>query len=226
MASIPKKTPTAGASTGRNSPGATSPSPAAGRRSGTGAAPSTPSNGIARARSVRTAANGSPVSSLRMAGAKKPVGASSELKNSTLADTTADADEDARMESSALMEDLKERLALSEQGLEEFKKQVEVLQSRLDEAIAEQGKLEDKLHEEEERVEGLEVEKRETVRQKREIEGIYEAERHASMKEREAMQGREEELQGIIERLKERGLQRDREEGRMSRTSMYFFVSL
>ena len=126
------------------------------------------------------------------------------------------------MESSALVDDLKERLQQAEQASEDYKKQVEVLQSRLDEAIQEQGKLEDKLHEEEERVEGLENEKRETVRQKREIETIYEAERAAAMKEREATQAREEELQSIIQRLKDSLSQKENrpggEEGRNSRS--------
>lgn len=214
MSTIPKKPSTPGQN-GRNSPanGATSPSPAAGRRSGTGAAPSTPSNGIARTRSTRTP-NGSPAHA--RAASKKVVGAS-DLKNSTSAE-----EEDARMESSAILLEMKERLETSEQASEEYKKQMQVLQSRLDEATKEQGKLEDKLHEEEERVEGLENEKRETVRQKREIETIYEAERAAAMKEREETVTREEELRGVIERLKDSLSQKDRgygfEEGRMSRT--------
>ncbi|KIW05524.1 uncharacterized protein PV09_03405 [Verruconis gallopava] len=217
MATAPKKTPTSGTS-GRNSPGntPTSPSPAP-RRTGTGAAPSTPSNGVARARSVRTA-NGTPVSARAMV--KKPAG-SSDLKNSTSA--VGSADEDARMESSALIDDLKDKLQRAEQAAEDYKKQVEVLQSRLDEAIQEQGKLEDRLHEEEERVEGLENERREVLRQKREIETIYETERAAAMKEREATQAREEELQSIIQRLKESLSQKDNksgtDDGRMPRAA-------
>lgn len=126
------------------------------------------------------------------------------------------------MESSALIDDLKDRLQQGEVASEEHKKQIEVLQSRLDEAIQEQGKLEDRLHEEEERVEGLENDKRETIRQKRELETIYEAERAAAMKEREITQVREEELQSIIQRLKESLSQRDSrpgtEDGRLPRT--------
>jgi chromosome segregation ATPase len=147
---------------------------------------------------------------------KKSVGAS-DLKNSINMTMTA-SEEDAHMESAALIEELKERVQRTEEASEEYKKQVEVLQSRLDEAVGEQGKLEDKLHEEEERIEGVENDKRELLRQKREIEGIYEAERVAAMKERESSQAREEEMQTVIQRLKESLSQR--EEGRLSRTGM------
>lgn len=73
----------------------------------------------------------------------------------------------------------------------------------MDEAHAEQSKLEERAHEEEEKVESLENEKKEVVRQHRELEGIYEAERVQAMKEKESTQAREEELQGTIQRLKE-----------------------
>jgi chromosome segregation ATPase len=128
------------------------------------------------------------------------------------------------MESSALIDDLKERLQQVEHASEDYKKQTEVLHSRLNEAIQEQGKLEDRLHEEEERVEGLENVKRENLRQKRELETIYEAERVAAMKERETTQIREEELQSIIQRLKESLSHKESrpgtEEGRLARTGM------
>lgn len=80
---------------------------------------------------------------------------------------------------------------------------MEVLNARLDEAHAEQSKLEERAHEEEEKVEVLENEKKEVVRQHRELEGIYEAERAQAMKEKEATQTRAEELQETIQRLKE-----------------------
>jgi hypothetical protein len=102
---------------------------------------------------------------------------------------------------------------------EQFQKQVQVLQSRLDEALQEQGKLEDRLHESEERLESLENEKRDALRQKREMEAIYEAERSSMTKEREEMSNREEEMQTIIQRLKDSLTQRSNtdEESRLSR---------
>ena len=102
---------------------------------------------------------------------------------------------------------------------EQFQKQAQVLQSRLDEALLEQGKLEDRLHESDEKLETLENEKRDALRQRREMESIYEAERSSMTKEREEMSNREEEMQTIIQRLKDSLSQRSNidEESRISR---------
>ena len=51
------------------------------------------------------------------------------------------------------------------------------------------------------------------MRQKREIETIYENERAATMKEKETTQVREEELQSIIQRLKDSLSQRESRPG-------------
>lgn len=86
------------------------------------------------------------------------------------------------------------------------------------------------MHEEEERVEILENEKRESVRQRRELEAIYEAERAAAMKEKEQAQAREDELQEVIQRLKDTLAERDREgtssgdERRNSKICMFFVI--
>ena len=101
------------------------------------------------------------------------------------------------------MQELKDRLQRAETDAEERQKQVDVLNARLDDALAEQAKLEERAHEEEEKVESLENMKRELTRQHRELEGIYEAEHTQAMKEKEETQTREEELQGTIQRLKE-----------------------
>jgi len=132
------------------------------------------------------------------------------------------AEEDARTESAANMETLKERLQRAEEASEGYRKQLEVMQSRVDDALKEQGTLEERLHEEEERMEGVENDKQEAVRQQRELERIYEAERAASMKEKEDMQTREEELLAIIQRLKDSLSRKDHrpgtdEEGRLAR---------
>lgn len=103
----------------------------------------------------------------------------------------------------ALIDDLKERLRKSETESEQFQKQSQVLQVRLDEALGEQGKFEDRLHESDEKLEALENGQREAQKQKREMEAIYEAERSSMMKDREEMANREEEMQVIIQRLKD-----------------------
>lgn len=142
----------------------------------------------------------------------------SNLSSSSAA---SDADDDARAETVALLDDLKERLQNAEAVSEQFQKQAQVLQSRLDESIQEQGKLEERVHENEERLETLDNEKRDALRLKREMEAIYEAERSSMTKDREEMSNREEEMQAIIQRLKDSLSQRSNvdEESRLSRRS-------
>lgn len=103
----------------------------------------------------------------------------------------------------AVIEELKVQLRESEQAAMEYQRQTQVLQSRLDEAIHEQAKLEERLHESEEKQEAFVGERRDALRQRREMESIYEAERAAMTKEREENTNREEEMQVIIQRLKE-----------------------
>lgn len=147
---------------------------------------------------------------------QRPGAGASNLSSSS---TTSDAEDDARAETVAVLDDLKERLRKTETISEQFQKQAQVLQSRLDDALHEQGKLEDRLHENEERLETLENDKRDALRQKREMESIYEAERSSMTKEREEMSNREEEMQIIIQRLKDSLNQRVNgdEETRISR---------
>jgi chromosome segregation ATPase len=147
---------------------------------------------------------------------QRPGAGASNLSSSSAA---SDVDDDARAETVALLDDLKNRLRNTESMSEQFQKQAQVLQSRLDEALQEQGKLEDRLHESEERLETLENEKRDALRQKREMEAIYEAERSSMTKGREDMSNREEEMQTIIQRLKDSlaGRSNTDEDSRLSR---------
>ncbi|KAF2687873.1 hypothetical protein K458DRAFT_171573 [Lentithecium fluviatile CBS 122367] len=196
-----------------------SPSPGASRRSST--TPSTNgTNSVTRTRSVRSGVNGTPASA--RAAVRKP-GASSSLSMSS--SQVDGPDDDARDEAAAYMADLKERLQKAETSAEERQKQIEVLHSRLDDALKEQLKLEERAHEEEEKVESLENEKREITRQQRELEAIYEAERAQAMKEKESTQAREDELQATIQRLKEtmatKNVANSDGEGDMSRTSSF-----
>ncbi|KAH8589412.1 hypothetical protein B0O99DRAFT_523208 [Bisporella sp. PMI_857] len=209
------KKPPVGTVGGRRPPSTDSPlSPVSRTSPSRSPAPSTaPANGVTRTRSLR---GGSPLSA--RAAMQRPGAGTSNLSNSSL---PSDADDDARAEAVALLDDLKERLHKAETISEQFEKQAQVLQLRLDEAISEQAKLEDKLHENEERLETLENEKRDALRQKREMESIYEAERSSMTKEREESANREEEMQTIIQRLKDSLSQRNNmdEESRISRRS-------
>ncbi|KAM9875552.1 hypothetical protein VD0002_g7782 [Verticillium dahliae] len=128
-------------------------------------------------------------------------------KDSPLNSAT-DADQDARAELVTQLEDLKERLSKAEISAEQYRKQAEVLQTRLDDALEASAKLEEKVHENEELAETLRNEKRDAARQMREMEAIYEAERSSMNKEKEDMANREEEMQMVIQRLKDSLAQR------------------
>jgi chromosome segregation ATPase len=136
-----------------------------------------------------------------------------------------DREEAIRAETVAIIDDLKERLALAESGSETNKRQADVLQSKLDDALKEQAKLEERVHESEEQIESLTNEKREASRQMREMETIYEAERSAMMKEKDEMGNREEEMQTVIQRLKDSLAQRNLDEDRPTRQCTFFFLS-
>ncbi|CAK7211423.1 hypothetical protein SBRCBS47491_001121 [Sporothrix bragantina] len=226
MSTATPKRPPAGS---RDSPNASSPSrqprastPSSGDRTGTGTA--TPGSGVARTRSVRS----STLVSARAAAARRE----SLLSNSTSAAgggsaspatngvANTEAEEAARAETLALLDDLKERLSKAEGSSEQFQRQNDVLQARLDEAIKEHSKLEERAHEYDEQTEALKNEKREMARQIQQMETIYEAERSAMTREKEDMSNREEEMQRVIQRLKDSLAQRNADdEGRPSRIS-------
>ncbi|KAF1916145.1 hypothetical protein BDU57DRAFT_556414 [Ampelomyces quisqualis] len=182
-----------------SSPAAANRTPARGSTPTRNSTPTTNgTGGVTSTRSVRSAANGAPISA--RAAVRKPAAPSHLSSGASQADTS---DEEAKEEQAAYLHELKERLQKAETEAEERQKVVQVLNARLDEALLEQAKLEERAHEEEEKVESLENVKREITRQHRELEGIYEAERAQAMKEKEETLTREEELQETIQRLKE-----------------------
>src|SRR5438105_1887418 len=148
MAAVVKKPPASGRETptgtpSRPTPRATTPSSAAARDAG-----------VTRTRSVRA---GTPVSARAAASQRRE----SLLGNSTAAGANGpsqadvERDEALRAETVALIDDLKDRLAKAEGASESYRRQTEVLQDKLDEAIKEQAKLEEKVHENEEQIESL-----------------------------------------------------------------------
>jgi chromosome segregation ATPase len=138
--------------------------------------------------------------------------------SSSLSIPTSEAEELVRAEAAAIVDDLKARLEKADAASEQYRKQTDVLQSRLDEALKEQAKLEERCHESEEQIEALRNEKRESARQMREMETIYEAEKSKILKEKEDMANKEEEMQTVINRLKDTINQRNAEDdGRSSR---------
>ncbi|KAH7026083.1 uncharacterized protein B0I36DRAFT_386421 [Microdochium trichocladiopsis] len=189
----------------------TSPSRQARSATPTSPAVSTPS----RTRSIRGA--GTP-------GAQRVARGASSM---SLSNATEMMDPEARAETVALIEDLKKRHQDADTTSEQYRKQAEVLQARLDEALKEHAQLEEKVHETEEQLEALRNEKREAARQMREMETIYEAEKSSILKEKEEMATREEEMQAVINRLKETLNQRNADdEYRPSRQSAHPSPSL
>lgn len=120
------------------------------------------------------------------------------------------SEEEARAQNAALIEDLKEQLQKAETASEQYRKQLGVLQMRLDETVNDHGKLEDHSHERESKIEALNGEIREHVRQIRDLEQSHEMERNAMLQEKEQQTSREEEMQATIQRLKDSMSQKDR----------------
>lgn len=153
--------------------------------------------GVKGTKSVRT---GTPVSA--KAAARKP----------SKDDGAPEVDE-VRAEMQSKLDEMQERLNQAEATAEEQEKAKAVLQVKLDEASKEQGILEENVQEHIERIEELEREKKESLRQQREMEHIYETERAATLKEKEATAAREEEMQASMQRMKESLAQREMRQG-------------
>lgn len=165
--------------------------------------PSASTNGVSRSPSLRGSA---PVSA--RAAARKP--GRSNLSTSSVPKVAPDpSEEEARAQNAALIEDLKQQLQKAETASEQYQKQLGVLQMRLDEAVSEQGKLEDQAHEKDGKIESLNGEVRDHVRQIRDLEQTHEQERNAMLQEKEQQASREEEMQATIQRLKESLSQKD-----------------
>lgn len=165
--------------------------------------PSAATNGLNRSPSLR---GSTPVSA--RAAARRPT--RSNLSMSNVPQVASDpSDEEARAQNAALIEELREQLQKAETASEQYQKQLGVLQMRLDEAVSEQGKLEDQAHERDTRIETLSSEVRDQARQIRDLEQNHEMERNAMLQEKEQQTSREEELQATIQRLKDSVAQKD-----------------
>ena len=121
----------------------------------------------------------------------------------------AGAEDDARAENAQLVAELKEQLGKAELASEQYQKQLEVLQLRLDEVLSDQTRLEEQNHRQETKVQVLQANAKEFARQKREMEQFHEAEKTLILKEREQQASIEEELQSVIRRLNETIRQRE-----------------
>ena len=136
--------------------------------------------------------------------------------NTTASDEASD--DDARAERISLMDELRSRVQKAETASEEYQRQLNLLQARLDESQQEQGKLEEQLHQSNLNIEELESDRALSARQKREMEELYETERTSMLKDRAEQKMREDELLSANQRLKENLAQREtRNNGEISR---------
>lgn len=191
---------------------------------GHGRSPSATTNGLSRSPSAR---GSTPVSA--RAAARKPARSNLSMSNVPKIASQQPSDEDARAQNAALIDELKEQLQKAETASEQYRKQLGVLQLRLDEAVNEQGKLEDQGHEKDSKLEALNTEIREHVRQIRDLEQNHEMERNAMLQEKEQQASREEEMQATIQRLKDSLSQKERinadnDRSNVSRSCMFPFV--
>ncbi|KAJ5374273.1 hypothetical protein N7517_006279 [Penicillium concentricum] len=189
-------------------PGSSSKSPTADPQSNNGST----TRGHARSPSATNGLNRSPSRGTTpvsaRAAARKP--GRSNLSMSNVPRVSNDpAEEEARAQNAALIEELREQLQKAESASEQYQKQLGVLQMRLDEAISEQTKLEDQAHERDSRIEALNSDIRDQGRQIRDLEQNHEAERNAMLQEKEQQTSREEEMQATIQRLKDSMAQKD-----------------
>ena len=113
------------------------------------------------------------------------------------------SEDDARVENAALIDNLKRSLRNAELVSEDYQRQLLILQQRLDDVQREQGKMEDRLHESGQRVETLEMQKKDVLRQMKDMEKTYESERMAMIRDRDEQSSREVELKSTVQRLKE-----------------------
>ena len=112
-------------------------------------------------------------------------------------------DEDEKATNAQLIADLEQRLQRSEQASEQYRKQLEVMQTRLDDATNEQTASEEKEFAQRTELDKLRAELREAARQNRESETSHESENRMLLQDRENQAARELELQSTIARLNE-----------------------
>lgn len=112
-------------------------------------------------------------------------------------------DEEAKSARAQLMANLKEQVQRAEQASEQYRKQLEIMQQRLDEAATEQTTAEERDYQRQTEVDRLRAEIKESARQHRELEVAHEEDKQLFLRERERQANKEANLQGVINRLNE-----------------------
>ena len=199
MTSINRRPPPPSPTTSRSSNPPNAPRPPGSNRQNSSI---TSAEGLARSPSLR-AANG--LSRPARSSAKRLSPNTSFFNTNSNVSDEASGD-DARAEDASVIDELRDRLRKAELASEEFQRQLTMMQTRLDESVQEQGKLEENVHEYEGKINDLEDEKVRLNRQKREVENMLDSERTAMVQDKAEQKAREDELANTIKRLK---MQRD-----------------
>jgi len=130
-----------------------------------------------------------------------------------------------------MVDDLKSQLRKAEVTSEKYQTQLLTLQSRLDEALGGQARLEQTASAHAEKIESLQNNHKEVAKQKKQLQDSRDESSTTSLRDGEgAAAAREEELSVIISRLQDTLAQREPRKsmdghGRMSRTSTFWSIN-
>lgn len=112
-------------------------------------------------------------------------------------------DEETKSANAQLIADLQEQVQRAERASEQYRKQLEVMQQRLDEAASEQTASEERDYQRQTELDRLKAEIKDSSRQHRELELAYNEDKQLFLQEREKQTNRESDLHAIINRLNE-----------------------
>lgn len=110
---------------------------------------------------------------------------------------------DSKSANSQLIADLKEQVERAEQASEQYRRHLEALQQRLDEATDQQTLAEERDFAARTRIDQLLAEVKDSMRQQRDMEVTFESERNMLIQEKDRTSERELELQSVVKRLTE-----------------------
>ena len=125
------------------------------------------------------------------------------MSNSFTAPDLETEDEETKSANAQLIADLKEQVQRAEQASEQYRKQLEVMQKRLDDAATEQTTAEERDYQRQTEIDHLRVQAKDSVRQYRELQLAYEADKNTFDQERERQASKEADLEGKIRKLAE-----------------------
>lgn len=125
------------------------------------------------------------------------------MSTSFTPDDDLDQDEDEKNANAQIMVDLKEQVQRAEQASEQYRKQLEAMQQRLDAATNEQTEAEEREFQRRTDMDRLRAEVKDSSRQRREQEISHESEKRLLLQERDRQTAKEAELQSVINRLNE-----------------------